>query len=106
MVSGFTRKKLTAKECKGHKDFRRVNLSERGCVEDLPQHFQRTAAEAAGTAAPQSPQFFAAFAPGCGNNPPTVASNPKSEIRNPKSNRLVPLLLDWFSQNARDLPWR
>jgi A/G-specific adenine glycosylase len=32
--------------------------------------------------------------------------NPKSEIRNPKSKRLVTLLLDWFSQNARDLPWR
>ena len=32
--------------------------------------------------------------------------NPKSEIRNPKLNRLVPALLDWFSANARDLPWR
>ncbi len=32
--------------------------------------------------------------------------NPKSEIRNPKLNRLVPLLLNWFSANARDLPWR
>ena len=32
--------------------------------------------------------------------------NPKSEIRNPKSKRLVPLLLNWFSANARDLPWR
>ena len=32
--------------------------------------------------------------------------NPKSEIRNPKLKRLVPLLLDWFSKNARDLPWR
>ena len=32
--------------------------------------------------------------------------NPKSEIRNPKSNRLVPLLLNWFSKNARDMPWR
>ena len=30
--------------------------------------------------------------------------NPKSEIRNSK--RLVPLLLDWFAKNARDLPWR
>ena len=26
--------------------------------------------------------------------------------RNPKSQRLVPALLDWFSTNARDLPWR
>jgi A/G-specific adenine glycosylase len=32
--------------------------------------------------------------------------NPQSAIRNPKLNRLVPLLLNWFSQNARDLPWR
>jgi A/G-specific adenine glycosylase len=32
--------------------------------------------------------------------------NPKSEIRNPKSKQLVPLLLDWFAVNARDLPWR
>jgi len=28
------------------------------------------------------------------------------KTRNPKSNRLVPLLLDWFAANARDLPWR
>ena len=33
-------------------------------------------------------------------------SNPKSEIRNPKLNRLAGLLLSWFSDNARDLPWR
>jgi A/G-specific adenine glycosylase len=26
--------------------------------------------------------------------------------QNPKSKRLVPLLLDWFAANARDLPWR
>ena len=26
--------------------------------------------------------------------------------RNPKLNRLVPVLLNWFSQSARDLPWR
>jgi A/G-specific adenine glycosylase len=32
--------------------------------------------------------------------------NPKSEIRNPKLDRLVSLLLHWFSSNARDLPWR
>jgi A/G-specific adenine glycosylase len=32
--------------------------------------------------------------------------NSKSEIRNPKLNRLVPLLLNWFAANARDLPWR
>ncbi len=25
---------------------------------------------------------------------------------NPISRRLVPLLLDWFAVNARDLPWR
>ncbi|MGA2280718.1 MAG: A/G-specific adenine glycosylase [Verrucomicrobiota bacterium] len=31
---------------------------------------------------------------------------PQSEIRNPKFKRLVALLLDWFAQNARDLPWR
>jgi A/G-specific adenine glycosylase len=32
--------------------------------------------------------------------------NPQSAIRNPQLKRLVPLLLDWFSENARDLPWR
>ena len=31
---------------------------------------------------------------------------PKFEIRTPKLKRLVPLLLDWFAANARDLPWR
>ena len=35
-----------------------------------------------------------------------MAANPKSEIPNPKLKRLVPLLLDWFAANARDLPWR
>src|SRR5208283_481355 len=32
--------------------------------------------------------------------------NPKSEIRNLQLTKLVPALLDWFSANARDLPWR
>jgi|GEM_PF-1488441 hypothetical protein len=27
-------------------------------------------------------------------------------VTNPKSSRIVPALLDWFSANARDLPWR
>src|ERR1017187_4709307 len=27
-------------------------------------------------------------------------------VTNPKSSRLVPAFLDWFAQNARDLPWR
>jgi A/G-specific adenine glycosylase len=31
---------------------------------------------------------------------------PNSELRTPNSNRLVPLLLDWFAANARDLLWR
>jgi A/G-specific adenine glycosylase len=31
---------------------------------------------------------------------------PNSELRTPNVNRLTRLLLDWFSQNARDLPWR
>jgi A/G-specific adenine glycosylase len=30
----------------------------------------------------------------------------KHETRNTKPARLVPLLLSWFAQNARDLPWR
>jgi A/G-specific adenine glycosylase len=29
-----------------------------------------------------------------------------SKIQNSKLQKLVPLLLDWFSKNARDLPWR
>jgi A/G-specific adenine glycosylase len=32
--------------------------------------------------------------------------NPKPKTRNSKASRLVPLLLDWFAINARDLPWR
>jgi len=32
--------------------------------------------------------------------------NPISDIRYQKLQRLVPALLDWFSRNARDLPWR
>jgi len=32
--------------------------------------------------------------------------NSKSKIQNPKLQKLVPLLLNWFSKNARDLPWR
>ena len=27
-------------------------------------------------------------------------------VTNPKSSRIVTALLDWFSTNARDLPWR
>jgi A/G-specific adenine glycosylase len=32
--------------------------------------------------------------------------NSKLKIQNSKLRKLVPLLLDWFSANARDLPWR
>jgi A/G-specific adenine glycosylase len=32
--------------------------------------------------------------------------NSKLKIQNSKLPKLVPLLLDWFSANARDLPWR
>ncbi len=32
--------------------------------------------------------------------------NSKSEIQKRNCQRLVPLLLDWFAANARDLPWR
>jgi len=31
---------------------------------------------------------------------------PNSELQTPQLKRLVPRLLDWFSANARDLPWR
>jgi len=37
---------------------------------------------------------------------PRAGINPKLDTRNSKPKRLVPLLLAWFSQNARDLPWR
>src|ERR1041384_8245459 len=43
---------------------------------------------------------------GCRNLRKLMSKNPKSEIRNPKLKRLVPALLNWFSLNARDLPWR
>jgi A/G-specific adenine glycosylase len=36
-----------------------------------------------------------------GRNNPVNSVNPVSKVRH-----LVPLLLDWFSTNARDLPWR
>jgi A/G-specific adenine glycosylase len=32
--------------------------------------------------------------------------NSKPKIQNSKLRRLVPALLDWFAQNARELPWR
>jgi len=32
--------------------------------------------------------------------------NSKSKIQNSKLQKFVPLLLNWFSANARDLPWR
>src|SRR5665213_3122004 len=32
--------------------------------------------------------------------------NSKLKTQNSKLRRLVPLLLDWFAANARDLPWR
>src|ERR1035438_3318243 len=35
-----------------------------------------------------------------------MRANSKPGIQNAKLQKLVPLLLDWFSQNARDLPWR
>jgi A/G-specific adenine glycosylase len=35
-----------------------------------------------------------------------VERTPKSKLRTPNLNRLVPALLGWFAQNARDLPWR
>src|ERR1017187_8609117 len=35
-----------------------------------------------------------------------ASRTPNSELRTPNSNRLVPLLLNWFATNARDLPWR
>ena len=35
-----------------------------------------------------------------------MSSNSKPKIQNSKLQKLVPLLLDWFSKNARDLPWR
>ena len=35
-----------------------------------------------------------------------VERTPNSKLRTPNLNRLVPALLDWFSANARDLPWR
>jgi A/G-specific adenine glycosylase len=35
-----------------------------------------------------------------------MAQNSKLKIQNAKLQKLVPLLLNWFSANARDLPWR
>jgi A/G-specific adenine glycosylase len=35
-----------------------------------------------------------------------VPDNLKLKTQNLKLQKLVPLLLDWFSKNARDLPWR
>ena len=35
-----------------------------------------------------------------------VPDNLKLKTQNSKLQKLVPLLLDWFSENARDLPWR
>ena len=37
---------------------------------------------------------------------PSARAQSKFKIQNSKIAQLVPLLLDWFAQNARDLPWR
>ena len=37
---------------------------------------------------------------------PRARAQSKFKIQNSKIARLVPLLLDWFAANARDLPWR
>jgi A/G-specific adenine glycosylase len=37
---------------------------------------------------------------------PPARTNSKLKTKNSKLSRLVPLLLDWFGGNARDLPWR
>jgi A/G-specific adenine glycosylase len=36
----------------------------------------------------------------------TVRADSKLKTQNSKVQKLVPLLLDWFSESARDLPWR
>ena len=45
-----------------------------------------------------------------GRNPQSATrlgeASSEARVGNPQSKRLVPLLLNWFSQNARDLPWR
>jgi A/G-specific adenine glycosylase len=35
-----------------------------------------------------------------------VRASSKLRIQNSKLRQLVPALLNWFSANARDLPWR
>ena len=42
----------------------------------------------------------------CGNNSGVAGQISHSALRTPHLKRLVPLLLDWFATNARDLPWR
>ena len=49
--------------------------------------------------------------PNCGSSVASphqiaVRANSKLKIQNSKLQKLVPLLLDWFVLNARDLPWR
>jgi A/G-specific adenine glycosylase len=58
----------------------------------------------------RSKKFLATFATFCGKQFPhpmqRARNSSKLETRNPKPERLVPSLLHWFTQNARDLPWR
>ena len=49
--------------------------------------------------------------PNCGSSVASprqiaVRANSKLKAQNSKLQKLVPLLLDWFAANARDLPWR
>jgi A/G-specific adenine glycosylase len=93
MVSGFTGKEIAAKRPKRHKKFfRRCPL--------------RPVAETDRATGSTLQQFFAVFVPFCGNNPGVAGRNRQSAIRDRQLSRLVPLLLDWFATNARDLPWR
>ena len=45
-----------------------------------------------------------------GRNPQSATrlgeASSEARVGNPQSKRLVPLLLNWFASNARDLPWR
>jgi A/G-specific adenine glycosylase len=62
-----------------------------------------------GRASPRA--FVKNLYPNCGSSVASpyqiaVRANSKLKIQNSKLQKLVPLLLNWFAANARDLPWR
>src|SRR4051812_7702955 len=93
------REKIAAKERKEHKSFSPsldLRIYEMAGRKKIKRSLLLNSQEI--------PFAFFAFFPGCNKIPAMPrAADTKHETQNTE---LVPLLLSWFAQSARDLPWR